>query len=51
MMIWETFLILTIGQIVLAGILRGKISRPGVWLLMLASVFLMHWASLDLNPN
>ena len=47
MMIWETFLILTIGQIVLAGILRGKISRPGVWLLMLASVFLMHWASLD----
>lgn len=46
MMIWPTFLILTIGQIVLAGFLGGKFFRLGVWLMMLASVLLMHWVSL-----
>jgi hypothetical protein len=41
--IWFTFLALFILQVILAGILRGKFSRPGVWLVMLGSVFLMHW--------
>ena len=46
MTVWITFLALIIGQITLAGILRGKFSRLAVWLLMLGSVFLMHWVSI-----
>ena len=41
-----TFLVLAIGQIILAGLLRGKFSRLGVWLMLLGSILLMHWVSL-----
>lgn len=47
MIVWITFLALIIAQIALAGILRGKFFRVGVWAMVFAAIYLMHWVSLD----
>jgi hypothetical protein len=47
MSLWITFIALVFGQIVLAGILRGKFSRWAVWLMLLSAIYMMHWISID----
>lgn len=46
MMIWITFFSIAVGQILVAGLLRGKFSRLAVWVMMLGCVTVMHWVSL-----
>ena len=46
MTVWITFIALIFGQIVLAGILRGKFSRWAVWLMLLVAIYMMQWVSI-----
>ncbi len=44
--IWIIFFVLVVGQLFIAGILGGRLSRLGSWMMMLVCVVVMHLVSL-----
>ena len=46
MIVWITFLVLALGQLLLAKLLEGRFPRFAVWLMALSALFCMHWVAL-----